>query len=221
MRIARDLLADGIISAPTAVERLSGLDLETIEHRELIVPAGLQPIAHAVSAGAGVAVGAAVFDPARVKEVKNGASALLLRENAETADIAAIAEADALITARGARTSHAAVVARQLGKVCLVACGALQIDASGRSGRLGEVTVREGDILSIDGASGCIYPGELAIRRARPTELLSEIKNWTERQAASADVAMGRRATGSKEDAALPPGRTNPRPRKATGAAKR
>lgn len=178
LRIARDLVASGIMSPSVALERLRGIDLEHIEYSELVAPEGATPIARAVSAGTGVAVGAAVFDPARVNDLKRGGPVILLRENAETADIAAIAAADALITARGARTSHAAVVARQLGKVCLVACGALHIDASGRSCRIGETTVREGDVLSVDGAGGLIYAGKLAIRRARPTELLSEIESW-------------------------------------------
>lgn len=180
LRIARDLVAGGIVAPRVALDRLSGIDLQHIEYSAFVVPEGAVPIGHAVSAGTGVAVGAAVFDPARVKEVKRGGSVILLRENAETADIAAIAEADALITARGARTSHAAVVARQLGKVCLVACVNLNIDASGRSCRIGDTTVREGDILSVDGVSGAVYAGQLEIRRARPTELVREIESWGE-----------------------------------------
>ncbi|MFA5900790.1 MAG: PEP-utilizing enzyme, partial [Hyphomicrobium sp.] len=198
LRIAHDLVADGIIAAATAVERLAGLDLEDIEYRDLIVPEGVQPIAQAVSAGTGVAVGAAVFDPARVKALKRDTPVLLLRENAETADVAAIAEADALITARGARTSHAAVVARHLGKVCLVGCSALQIDVSGRSCRLGEATIREGDVLSIDGASGCIYAGRLSIRRAKPTALLSEIESWAQRPHSGVDEKSEKGGPGSK-----------------------
>lgn len=189
LRIAHDLVASGIMPVRTAVERLSSLDLDQIEYLDLVVPEGVQPVTHAVPAGTGVAVGAAVFDLARVKEIKRSGGVILLRENAETADIAAVAEADALITARGARTSHAAVVARQLGKVCLVACGTLKIDPSGRSCRIGETTVREGDILSIDGERGLIYSGKLAVHRAKPTELLREVKSWTEELA---------RPTGSK-----------------------
>lgn len=213
LRIAHDLVAGGIMTADAAVEKLSGIDLDQIEYLDLVVPEGVQPIGRAVSAGTGIAVGAAVFDSARMKAVKRDGTAILLRENAETADIAAIAEADALITARGARTSHAAVVARQLGKVCLVACGGLKIDASARSCRIGEATVREGDVLSVDGASGLIYAGRFAIRRAKPTEMLAEIKSWAEGIASRPDDKADLLAVGSKEGEPPRRDRTNLRQR--------
>ncbi len=85
-----------------------------------------KPLARAVPASTGVAVGAAVFDTGRVAAFKRkGKPVVLMREQTETADIEALADAEALVTAHGARTSHAAVVARQLGKVCLVGCEGL------------------------------------------------------------------------------------------------
>lgn len=94
------------------------------------------------------------------------------------ADIGALDAAAALITAHGARTSHAAVVARQLGKVCLVGCSSLSIDASERSCRFGDVTIQEGDELSIDGTTGSIYRGALDIRRQKPEALIDEVHHW-------------------------------------------
>jgi pyruvate,orthophosphate dikinase len=201
------------MTADAAVEKLGGIDLDQIESLDLVVPEGVHPIGRAVSAGTGIAVGAAVFDPARVKAVKGDGTAILLRENAETADIAAIAEADALITARGARTSHAAVVARQLGKVCLVACGPLKIDASGRSCRIGETTIREGDVLSVDGATGLIYTGAFAIRHAKPSEMLREIKSWAEGIASRSGDETGLPSVVSTEEEPLRRAQPNPRQR--------
>nr|WP_280173552.1 PEP/pyruvate-binding domain-containing protein [Hyphomicrobium sp. NDB2Meth4] len=179
LQIAHDLVAAGLVTADTALKRLSSIDVDGVEYQELIVPQGVEPIAHATAASAGVAVGLAAIDPARVSELKkSGKGVILLREHAETQDIAAVAEADALVTARGARTSHAAVVARQLGKACLVACDALSIEPSGRAARFGGVEIAEGDTLSVDAATGLIYAGALEVKRTKPKEMLAEIKKW-------------------------------------------
>jgi pyruvate,orthophosphate dikinase len=128
---------------------------------------------------AGVVVGAVVFDPERVATLKcRGLPLILVREAAETDDIVALSEAAALVTAEGARTSHAAVVARQLGKVCVVGCEAIAIDASGRKATLGTETIEEGMIVSVDGARAEIYAGALEVVEARPTELLEKIASW-------------------------------------------
>jgi pyruvate,orthophosphate dikinase len=126
-----------------------------------------------------VAVGVVVLDPARIAEFKRaGSRIVLLRTSAETADIAALAEVDALVTALGARTSHAAVVARQLGKVCLVGCRGLAIDPGLRSASFGAVVVEEGDVISVDGATGAIYRGEVPVRKAKPEQLLASVRSW-------------------------------------------
>ena len=90
---------------------------------------------------------------------------------------AALDVATGLLTQRGARTSHAAVVARQLGKVCLVGCAALRIDLSARTLRIGDAVMREGDILTLDGGDGAIYAG--AARTV--IEPLSELQARLER----------------------------------------
>ena len=183
IRIAHDLILAGILDPETALKRLEAIEVDAVECQELVPPQGVQPIARATPASAGVAVGVAVIDPARVKAIKeSGKRVILLREHAVTSDIAAMAEADALITALGARTSHAAVVARQLGKVCLVACNTLKIDVSARSCQLGTTTIQEGDILSVDGATGHIYSGSIEVNRTKPQALLREIKTWRQKQ---------------------------------------
>jgi pyruvate, orthophosphate dikinase len=103
---------------------------------------------------------------------------ILIRENAETSDISALSEAVALVAAEGARTSHAAVVARELGKVCVVGCEGLAIDPSGCKCAWGAHTIEEGNILSVDGDRGEIYRGEVEVLRDRPTELLQTFAEW-------------------------------------------
>ena len=178
-RIACDLVAEGLITSAEALSRLDGVDLDAIETVHLKPAPGAVLIARGTAASAGVAVGAAVFDPERAADPKRcGKPVILVRETAETSDIGALSQAAALITAQGARTSHAAVVARQLAKVCVVGCEGLTIEPSGRACAFGEATIEEGDILSVDGAKGEIYRGEVEVIRERPAKLLAKIAEW-------------------------------------------
>jgi len=162
-----------------ALDRIGALDLDVIQNFRLNPVAGQMPFARGTSASTGVAIGAAVFDPQRVAQVRQGGKAvILIRENAETSDISALSEAVALVAAEGARTSHAAVVARELGKVCVVGCEGLAIDPSGCKCAWGAHTIEEGNILSVDGDRGEIYRGEVEVLRDRPTELLQTCAEW-------------------------------------------
>jgi pyruvate,orthophosphate dikinase len=100
---------------------------------------------------------------------------VLVRRDAETSDIAALESAAGLLTQRGARTSHAAVVARQLGKVCLVGCSELQIDEAARTVRIGEATLHEGDVITLDGNEGFFYAGAAQVEAQYPEELLARL----------------------------------------------
>jgi len=196
LRIARDLVHDEIASPPEALAMLERIDLDKIEEFELRADTSLSPIAQGTPAGIGIAVGTVVFEPDRAAHIKrNGGEVILFRQTAETKDISALAEASALVTAEGARTSHAAVVARQLGKPCIVGCAGLTIDASGRHGKLGAHTLNEGDVISIDGTSGNIYQGRIEVISARPVALLDEVQSW--RAAASAPAATKRKRNGA------------------------
>lgn len=178
-RIALDLWAERRISTHLARARTAGLDAKSLAQRRIGTAADgaeLVALAHAPSAASGVASGEIVLDEARARERSNaGAAVVLVRHDAETRDIGALDLADGLLTQRGARTSHAAVVARQLGKVCLVGCEALRIDNAARSISLGGTTLREGDFLTLDGNEGAIYAGRTRIVEAVPTELVERL----------------------------------------------
>jgi pyruvate,orthophosphate dikinase len=125
-----------------------------------------------------VASGEIAFDEARARTRRAvGASVILVRRDAETDDIAALELAAGLLTQRGSRTSHAAVVARQLGKVCLVGCSVLRLDEAMRTLQIGDTAMREGDEITIDGNDGAIYAG--AMRTV--VEPLSELQARLER----------------------------------------
>jgi pyruvate,orthophosphate dikinase len=132
-----------------------------------------------------VASGEIALDEARARSRSDrGASVILVRRDAETDDIAALQLAAGILTARGARTSHAAVVARQLGKVCLVGCETLSIDPSARTVRLGRIDLNEGDTISIDGNEGRVYVGPVRTRAEQPLELLQRLRQLKEAAAA-------------------------------------
>ena len=101
-----------------------------------------------------------------------------MRRDTATTDIKGMALAAGILTASGGRTSHAAVVARQLGKACLVACEALEIDLENRQCRIGGTLFDEGDFISLDGNSGAVYPGRLAPLTERPERALKAIAQW-------------------------------------------
>lgn len=178
-RIALDLWAERRISTHLARARTAGLDAKLLAQRRIGTAADgaeLVALAHAPSAASGVASGEIVLDEARARERSTaGAAVVLVRHDAETRDIGALDLADGLLTQRGARTSHAAVVARQLGKVCLVGCEALRIDNAARSISLGGTTLREGDFLTLDGNEGAIYAGRTRIVETVPTELVERL----------------------------------------------
>lgn len=179
LRIAHDLVAEKLMTKKAALASLGQFDLDQIEIEELVLADHIRPIARGLPASVGMLSGLAVMDTTRLPELRGrGKPLILIREYAETADISALEAVAALVTRHGARTSHAAVVARQLDKVCVVGCETLSIDASGRSCRFGDETVAEGDELSIDGTAGAVYRGTFSVRRQKPEEMLAAVRSW-------------------------------------------
>jgi len=178
LRVATDLVEEGLVSPSEALARLDGIDLERVARTRLAKPAG-QPLARAEIAGIGVASGAIALDSGAAKRLAQaGTACILVRQDTSTSDIEGMAAAAGLLTALGGRTSHAAVVARQLGKVCLVGCTDLAIDLDHRVCRIGGCTLREGDCLSLDANEGAIYPGQLETVTQRPERELAAIRSW-------------------------------------------
>ncbi len=177
-RIALDMCDEGLIDPALARERTQDIDDATLTGRRVVSTQGeaLAPLARATPASQGVAIGEIALDEGRARQRREaGAQVLLLRQEAETADIAALELATGLLTARGARTSHAAVVARQLGKVCLVGCGDLQIDLPRRQVCLAGQPMAEGEVLTLDGNDGAVYAGVAGTEEVRPIELLQRL----------------------------------------------
>lgn len=174
-RIALDMADEGLIDPETARQRTAGIAPEALAVT-VLANAGEQspvPLAHAASAASGVVSGVVALDESRARQFCGaGKAVILVRRDAETRDIAALDLAAGLLTQRGARTSHAAVVARQLGKVCLVGCEAMRIDEQAGRVMFGDRGFSEGDWLTLDGNTGDVHAGEVGIRTIIPEALL-------------------------------------------------
>jgi pyruvate,orthophosphate dikinase len=187
-RIALDLMDEGLIDAATALLRTKDLKDDDIGTMRL-APQGnsrspASPAAAATSACPGVVSGEIALDGERAAlRAGEGVAIILVRQDAETSDIVALESALGLLTQRGARTSHAAVVARQLGKVCLVGCQDLRIDPVARTISLGKMVFNEGDVITLDGNEGAVYPGSVAAVLVPDELLLGRLKALRKSQA--------------------------------------
>lgn len=176
LRTTADLAREGLIGEAEALRRLEGLDLAACAVRRFAAEP-VEPAACGLPASTGVAAGRVAFDLEAARRLAAAGPVILVRRDISTEDIAALALAAGVLTQVGGRTAHAAVVARQLGKVCVVGCAALAFDGPDRA-RLGEARLAEGDWLSLDGDTGRLHLGRLDIVETAPADALAEVARW-------------------------------------------
>ncbi len=176
LRIAVEACSEGILSRDQARALLDDVDIDAITLQKVV--ADEPPLGAGVSASTGVAAGSIAFSSDRAEQMSIGGPVILVRETASTDDLPGISASDGFLVARGARTSHAAVVARQMGKVCIVNCTGLAIDERRRRCTLGGHELHEGDIVTLDGETGHVYRGTAGILRERPDALLAAVRAW-------------------------------------------
>jgi pyruvate, orthophosphate dikinase len=178
LAIAVDMTAEGALTPKGALAQIAGIDLGSVVRTSFALPTP-PTLATALVASLGVASGAIALDPAAVLRLTAaGKPAILVRRDTVTSDIVGMAQAVGILTGSGGRTSHAAVVARQLGKVCLVACPRLEINLEQRQCRIGDTLLDEGDMLALDGNTGAVHAGNLAVVQERPGAALATIAGW-------------------------------------------
>jgi pyruvate, orthophosphate dikinase len=178
LRIAVEQVREGLIGSQEALLRLAGIDLASI--RDVRVAADPSTaLCRAVPASVGVATGEIALDCMRAAErARAGAPVILVRSDITTEDIVGIESALGVLTVAGSRTSHAAVVARQLDRVCLVGCEALRVDAEAHSCAIEGREFREGELLTLDGRSGNVFAGAVGTLDLAPREYLDEVARW-------------------------------------------
>ncbi len=162
VRIARDMVAEGLIDTAEAVRRIPAHQVDQLLHPVIDVGVRATPLCRGLAASPGAASGIAVFDPdVAAQRAAGGEAVVLVRDETTPEDFHGIVAARAIITARGGMTSHAAVVARGMGKCAVVGCKDLHIDEGHRRFQVNGTTVQEGDWLTVDGATGAVYSGAL------------------------------------------------------------
>ena len=165
-RIATQLVKQGMIDLDEALTRVSGAELSRLMFPRFDTSGeGIKRITKAISASPGAAVGKAVFDSATaVAWAARGEQVILVRRETNPEDLNGMIAAQGVLTSRGGKTSHAAVVARGMGKTCVCGAEELEVDAKAKSFTAPHgVTVGEGDVISIDGTSGAVYLGEVPV----------------------------------------------------------
>ncbi|MFF7114614.1 pyruvate, phosphate dikinase [Streptomyces albogriseolus] len=162
--IASALTDEGLVTAGEALDRVHGDQLARLMFPRFDASTVGEPLAHGVPASPGAAVGAAVFDSAEaVRRASAGEKVVLVREETTPDDLPGMVAAQAILTSRGGKTSHAAVVARGMGTVCVCGAEELTVDVRRRCFTVGGTTVEEGTVVSVDGSAGAVYPGAVPL----------------------------------------------------------
>jgi pyruvate,orthophosphate dikinase len=168
-RIAADMVKERLITREEAVKRISPDDIERLFYPVISssIPKGeleKAQIATGINAVPGAAAGSVVFSAEDAERLaKENRRVILVRKETSPEDVGGMHAAQGILTATGGKTSHAAVVARGWGKCCVVGCEALKINYEAKSFQAGDVTVREGDFITLDGSSGTVFRGELPL----------------------------------------------------------
>ena len=185
LRVLIDLVHEGLIGRSEGVKRAAGIDFDAASVTRF--EGGATAIAAGTPASAGVSSGKAVFESARAAAMcsQGEGPVILVRPDTSTSDVAGFAVSAGILTASGGRTAHAAVVARQLGKACVVGCPALTVDAPARQAEIAGHALKEGDWLSLDGESGEVFLGERRIVTSKPEAEIAEIQRWKRHTARS------------------------------------
>lgn len=181
VQIAIDMLDEGMISEKDAVLRVDPKSLDQLLHPTLDPKAKKTTLAKGLPASPGGAVGKVVFSSEEaVVQKEKGVSTILVRIETSPEDIAGMVAAQGILTSRGGMTSHAAVVARGMGKCCVAGCGDVQVDYKEKEFRANGYVVKEGDVITLDGSTGEVFLGEMKM-------IEPELDSYFERLMKSAD----------------------------------
>ncbi len=182
VRIAVDLVNEGLITKEEGMLSVNPSTLDQLLHPVFDEKAEKRRIGKGLPASPGAATGRVVFDAEQAVEMAGrGEKVILVRNETSAEDIHGMAAAQAILTATGGMTSHAAVVARGMGKTCVAGCSDIAIDYSaGHFRGNGGVTVSKGDYISVDGTEGVVYLGQIPTRRAEVTSYFRTFLDWAD-----------------------------------------
>jgi pyruvate,orthophosphate dikinase len=181
VRTSVEMFKEGLISKEKALLRIDPAMLEQLLVPQLSPDFKGKPLATGLSASPGAASGKIVFDADSAEtRGRNGEKIILVREETKPEDIHGFFQAQGILTSRGGKTSHAAVVARGMGKPCVSGCEAIHIDDLNRRATIGDSTLHEGDVITIDGGNGNVYAGEVPTVQAEFNEDMQTLLKWAD-----------------------------------------
>ncbi|MEA2683487.1 MAG: pyruvate, orthophosphate dikinase [Chloroflexota bacterium] len=181
INIAADMVEEGLISQDEAVMRVEPRQVETLLHRRIDPSADVTEIGRGVPASPGAAIGAAVFDADTAEQRgQAGEAVILVRIATDPDDVHGMIAAQGVLTSSGGTASHAALVARMMGKPCVVGADSIEVDLRLRQFTSNGVVVKEGDIFTIDGTTGQVLKGAVNTIEAEPSERFRKLLGWAD-----------------------------------------
>ena len=184
-RIATQLVDEHLITEDEALDRVSGAQLAQLMFPQFDDGTDRELLTKAMAASPGAAVGKVVFDsPTAVAWAERGEDVILVRRETNPDDLEGMIAAAGILTSRGGKTSHAAVVARGMGKTCVCGAEELDVDVAAKLVRVGDLTILEGDVISIDGSTGEVFRGDVPVM---PSPVVQYLEHGLERAIAEVD----------------------------------
>ncbi|MEN8206976.1 MAG: pyruvate, phosphate dikinase [Pseudomonadota bacterium] len=184
VRTSVEMVNEELISRPEALLRIDPEDLNQLLHPMLDPESKAMPVVQGLPASPGAASGQIVFDADRAELAKQeGEQVILVREETKPEDIHGFFAAEGVLTSRGGKTSHAAVVARGMGKPCVAGAEGISVDVEKHIARVGETVLQEGDVITIDGGNGNVYLGEIPTVPPKFSDELHTLLGWADEYA--------------------------------------
>ena len=182
LKIAVDMVEEGIITKDEAILRVEPNQLNQLLHRRIDPKAKVEVIAKGLPASPGAAYGKVVFTADEAEESgKEGEGVILVRTETTPDDIHGMVEAQGVLTSRGGMTSHAAVVARGMGKACVAGCSVLNIDAKKEKISVNDITLKKGDFITIDGGTGEVFLGKVPTIEPKMSKEFETLLSWADK----------------------------------------
>ncbi len=180
LKAAVAMVGEGLITRDEAILRIDPGQLDQLLHPTIDPDATIEPAGQGLNASPGAASGGIVFDADRAVERAKSGPVLLVRFETTPDDIHGMIAAQGILTVHGGMTSHAAVVARGMGKPCVAGCSDLNIDEAARTATIGSHSLVEGDFVTIDGGTGRVFVGAVPLVPPRPSEDFETVLGWAD-----------------------------------------
>ncbi|HOX28965.1 MAG TPA: pyruvate, phosphate dikinase, partial [bacterium] len=181
IKAAVDMVSEGLLTREEALLLVNPDSLVQILHRYIDPNVQIRSLTRGLPASPGAASGVVAFSPEEAVNLKKQhRESILVRPDTKIEDMIGVDASDGLLLTRGGRSSHAAVVARRAGKPCVAGCTEIQIDTENNVFTIGEVKVKQGDVITIDGASGRVFLGTVPMRKTTISEEFRQLMSWAD-----------------------------------------